>query len=134
EPSVPGVTCDVPTLQAAAAAATETATVLEVSLDGAPLQNISDYRASSPGPFPVLYPSNNILGLPGGVYFPQVTDGYWLMLAPLRKGAHTLRVHVEAPGAGISFTSVTHLSIIGQDDSVDAQHDLRRSTWWCTSG
>jgi hypothetical protein len=112
EPSVPGATCDVPTLQAAAAAATETATVLEVSLDGTPLQNIRDYRAGSPGPFPVLYPSNNILGLPAGAYFPQVTDGYWLMLAPLSKGTHTLQVHVVAPAVGISFTSVTHLIIV----------------------
>lgn len=111
DPSVPGVPCDVPTLTAGAAAATEAATVLEVSIDGVPVQNIQSYRAASPGPFSVTFPENNVLGLPGGTYSPQVADGYWLMLAPLSKGEHTLRVHVEAPAVGIQFTSVTHLIV-----------------------
>lgn len=111
DPSVPGVPCDVATLTAAAAAATEAATVLEVTLDGVAIQNIASYRAASPGSFSVTYPENNILGLPAGTYSPQVADGYWLLLAPLSKGEHTLRVHVEAPSVSIQFTSVTHLVI-----------------------
>ena len=111
DPSVPGVPCDVETLRAAAAVATDAATVLEVTIDGVPVQNVRDYRATSPEPFSVTYPADNVLGLPAGTYSPQVTDGYWLMLAPLSKGEHILRVHVEAPAVGISFTSVTHLIV-----------------------
>jgi hypothetical protein len=111
DPSVPGVPCDVATLTAAAAAATDAATVLEATIDGVPVQNIESFRATSPQPFSVTYPENNILGLPAGTYDPQVTDGYWLLLAPLSKGKHTLRFHVEAPGVSIRFTSVNHLIV-----------------------
>jgi len=111
DPSVPGVPCDVDTLTAAAAAATDTATVLEAAIDGVPVQSIQSYRATSPEPFSVTYPDDNILGLPADTYFPQVADGYWLLLAPLSKGEHTLVVHVEAPGASIHFTSETRIIV-----------------------
>jgi hypothetical protein len=111
DPSVPGVPCDEATLRASAAAATEAATVLEVSLDGVPIQHLHDYRASSPTAFAVTFPEDNLLGLNAGTYFPQVADGYWLMLAPLPKGKHTLLIHVEAPSVGISFTTLTHLVV-----------------------
>lgn len=34
---------------------------------------------------------NNLFGLPAGAYGPGVADGYYLMLAPLRPGNHTIR-------------------------------------------
>jgi hypothetical protein len=111
DPSVAGVPCDEATLRASAAAATEAATVLEVYLDGVPIQDLRDYRAISPETFAVTFPENNLLGLGAGTYFPQVADGYWLMLAPLPKGEHTLIVHVEAPSVSIAFVSVTHLVV-----------------------
>lgn len=111
DPSVPGVPCDVETLTVAAAAATDAATVLEATIDGVPVHSLESYRATSPEPFSVTYPEDNILGLPAGTYDPQVADGYWLLLGPLSKGPHTLRVHVEAPDVAISFTSVTHLIV-----------------------
>ena len=98
DPTVPGVPCDVPTLRAYAAANTEAADVLEVSIDGVPLQNVHGYRASSPKPFSLTYPENSVVGVPAGNYYPQVADGYWLMIAPLSKGTHDIRLHVRAPG------------------------------------
>lgn len=113
-PSVPGVPCDVPSLTATAAFNTEAATVLEVLIDGVPVQNLRDYRASSPGAFSITYPENSVTGLPAGTYYPQVADGYWLMLAPLSSGQHTIQMHVVAPATSngpIEYTVSQHLNI-----------------------
>jgi len=111
EPSVPGVTCDVPTLRAAAAAATTAATVLEVSIDGQAVSNLRDYRALSPDGFNVTLPEGNLLGLPAGTYGPHVADGYWLLLTPLSVGQHTIVVHAVNPTFGIDYTVTYHITI-----------------------
>lgn len=114
QPSVPGVTCDVPSLIATAAANTEAATALDVSIDGVAVQNVRNYRAASPGPFSINYPDNSVTGLPSGNYFPNVADGYWLILTPFAPGAHTIQVHVNAPATSngpIEFTIVWRLTV-----------------------
>jgi len=115
DPTVPGVPCVVEDLYASAARNTEKATVLEVSIDGVPVRNVRDFRARSPEAFSVTYPDNSAVGVPAGTYAPNVTDGYWLMLAPLSPGVHTLRVHVLAPDTDygtLEYTSVTHLTVL----------------------
>jgi hypothetical protein len=62
-------------------------TLLEVSIDGVPLENLQNYRAVSP-PFD----SNLIFGEPVVTYSPSISDGYWLMLAPLSAGEHTISI------------------------------------------
>jgi hypothetical protein len=114
DPTVPGVECDIEALRAAAAANTEAAEILEVTIDGVPVQNLREYRAASPEPFPLIYPENSVVGVPAGTYFPQVTDGYWLMLAPLPVGEHEIRVYVKAPDTIvglIEFTVIHHLTV-----------------------
>ena len=113
DPTVPGVECDVPTLRAAAAANTEAADILEVTIDGVALDDVEAYRAQSPV-FPLTYPENSVLGLPAGEYSPQVADGYWLMLAPLSRGEHTVHIHVRAPETIfglIEFDFIAHLTV-----------------------
>jgi hypothetical protein len=115
EPTVPGVECSVPDLQAGAAANTEAAEVLEVSIDGVPVQNVRAYRASSPAPFPLTYPENSVVGVPAGTYFPNVADGYWLMIAPLPPGQHEIRSYVKAPNTIfglIEFEVVNHVIVV----------------------
>jgi hypothetical protein len=116
DPTNPGVPCDIPTLQAAAAAAADGATVLEVSIDGRAVSQVSSYRAQSPGGFSITLPEANVLqflGLPtpAGIYSPQVADGFWLMLKPLSPGTHTIQMHVVNPAAGIEYTQVYHITI-----------------------
>jgi hypothetical protein len=65
-------------------------TSMDFKLDGVPLQNLFSYRAPSPGTFELTLPDNNIFGVPAGVYGPTVSDGYYLMLAPLSRGQHTI--------------------------------------------
>ena len=113
-PTVPGVPCCVPCLQATAAANTEAADILQVSIDGVSVKNVRAYRAASPGPFPVTYPQNSVIGVDAGTYFPQVADGYWLMLAPLAKGSHEVRIHVRAPATSyglIEFEVIHHITV-----------------------
>jgi hypothetical protein len=121
EPTVPGVTCDVPTLRAAAALNTTAADILEVTIDGKAVRNVRDYRAWSPHPFKVTYPENSVIGVDSGTYFPQVADGYWLMLAPPCEGEHELRVHVRTPGTSASygpmeFVVLYHLTVAEKPD------------------
>ena len=88
--------------------------MLDVTIEDVALRNVRDYRASSPQPFAIIYPENSVVGVPSGTYFPQVADGYWLMLAPLAIGEHTIRIHVRAPGTVfglIEFEVVTHLTV-----------------------
>jgi hypothetical protein len=110
--SNPGVTCDVPTLRSAAAAVATSVQTMEVSIDGEPVDHLRNYRALSPDSFSVTLPDGNFIGLPAGTYGPQVADGYWLMLAPLEPGTHTIRVHI-VPGAGngSEFDVIYHIRV-----------------------
>lgn len=115
DPSNPGVPCVVCDLEKLAIANTEAADVLEVQIDGVAVQSIRRYEASSPGPFAVIYPENSVVGLPAGLYFPQVTDGYWLMLKPLTPGPHEIRIHAHYPGLTYDpyeFTVIHHINVI----------------------
>ena len=83
---------------------------LSCTIDGQPLANLPAYRVESPlftfGPLP----GNNLLGLPTGTTSPAVSDGYFVMLAPLSSGQHTIHIAgafvftEEADGFDFSFT------------------------------
>jgi hypothetical protein len=108
------VACDVAALRATAASNTEKAIILEVTIDGTPQQNIRQYRALSPLPFEITYPENPVVPLSAGTYYPQISDGFWLMLHPLPPGPHTIELRVYAPGTtngDIDFTIVHHIVV-----------------------
>jgi hypothetical protein len=114
EPTNPGVPCDPNALRAAAEASMDSVT-LEASIDGAPLLNLSDYRVQSPV-FSVTVPDGNILGIPSGTYTPMVSDGYWLMLAPLSPGAHTIHLNGVVTGGVFNglVSEVTYYLIVAK--------------------
>jgi hypothetical protein len=83
-------------------------TNVEAEVDGVILGDLNDYIVTSPpfnfGPLPDL----NVLqyfgvDAPAGATSPSVSDGYWLMLAPLQKGSHTIRF-TGTMGTPINFT------------------------------
>lgn len=88
---------------------------LQCKVDGVPIQNLQRYRAVSPV-FSITLPEDNLVqalatllpyppcadGLPG-TYAPAVSDGYWLMLAPLPPGEHTTHFHSELPDFGFAL-------------------------------
>jgi hypothetical protein len=89
-------------------------TTLEASVDGTPLQNLSNYRIQSPF-FNATLPKDNVVGDPEGTYL-EVADGYWVFLEPLSPGQHEIRLHgtlIDPTSPTPSFeTAVTyHLTI-----------------------
>lgn len=112
EPTVPGVTCNLATLRIAAAASMDAVT-LAASLDGKALKKLHDQRVQSPV-VTLTYPADSVFGVPPGTYTPNVADGYWLMLAPLSVGAHTLHFKAEITGgvfAGTVIEVTYHLTV-----------------------
>ena len=59
-------------------------------VDGRPVSNLATYRCRNDEPFLVDMPDGNLFGIPAGTYGPSITDGYFLMLAPLSRGQHTI--------------------------------------------
>lgn len=84
---------------------------ISCEVDGVELADLDAHRAQSPlfefGPLP----ENNLLGLPSGTTSPAVSDGYFVMLAPLSAGTHTIR-----------FTSLLVFTL--ENDGFDFSFDL----------
>ena len=90
------------------------ATELHASVDGVPVSNLdpatTPYRVCA-GPvsrcdapsFSLTLPSENLFGAPEGTYEPAVADGYYLLLAPLPPGSHTLTFGGIGLAAGSEF-------------------------------
>jgi hypothetical protein len=80
------------------------ATSLQASVDGVPVGNLdpstTPYRACVgpvadcfPRSFSVTLPEDDAFGattVPAGTYAPAVADGFYLLLAPLKRGMHTI--------------------------------------------
>lgn len=75
---------------------------LSVTVDGKVLDQKQIQHVLSL-PFPTVFPADNVYGpdvchgqpLPAGVYSPSMDDGYYVLLAPLKVGPHTLQFHGE---------------------------------------
>lgn len=115
EPTVPGVLCNLNTLRQSAEANQDDPPTLEVKVDGARVENLRDFRVQSPAMI-LTYPEGNVISflfgtdVPAGTYTPNVTDGYWLILAPLSRGKHTIRVKGATAG-GFVGEGTFHLTI-----------------------
>jgi hypothetical protein len=115
-PASPSGTSD-KALRACATAQINHVTKLEASVDGVPLQDLTNYRAVSP-PFNFTSVPGNPFGVcqPAGCSSHAVADGYWIMLTPLSPGAHTVQFRGEAFFPELNnFTFVTgatyHLTV-----------------------
>jgi hypothetical protein len=64
-------------------------TDLATEIDGVSLKNLTQYRATSPNLVFAVAPSPNVLGVEAGSG-ELVADGYYLLLAPLSSGQHTI--------------------------------------------
>jgi hypothetical protein len=88
-------------------------TSLHASVDGAAVSNLNPqttpFRACAGGDptcapaFSVTLPGQNLFGVRAGVYSPAVADGFYLMLAPLSAGAHTIQFGGKGFFAGSKF-------------------------------
>ncbi len=106
----------------------DTVTDMHVSVDGHPISNLSAYRGASPAPFAMQVPappSNNLETYYGyshisGKVHPTVSDGYWIMLAPLPPGKHTITFGGTQKGS----VKLLNGSSYDIDFSVDVTYNL----------
>lgn len=71
---------------------------LEVEIDGVEVKNVAKFLEESKI-FSVTLPANNIFGLDAGFELsPSVDSGYYLAIAPMLPGEHTLHFHGEIEG------------------------------------
>ena len=99
-------------LAAGAAAVIDQATALGVQVDGVELQHPFNYRAASHLVTFTADPSWVALD-PCVTGQPQfgVSDGYWVMLAPLPKGEHTIHILASANAFGLLFDVTYHITV-----------------------
>jgi hypothetical protein len=97
-------------------------TKLFVTLDGKPVPlpvgttSLLDFRQFSPALFDLFIPADNLFasfGVTGPQTTPAVADGWYVLLAPLSPGTHTLSFGGETTGIGaydgqMTFTSTTY--------------------------
>lgn len=113
EPTIPGTPCLLNLLRKSAADSLDSVT-LEVSVDGKQLKRLSDLRVQSRDLILTL-PASNLIGIPAGTYSPNVADGYFVMLKPLRVGAHTIHLigdFTAGPFAGSHIEVTYNLTIV----------------------
>jgi hypothetical protein len=94
------------------------ATNLSAEVDGVTIPITQAYRVGSANPaFCFTLPPDDILTFIGegpfspGRYCPAVDDGYYVMLAPLAKGKHTIHFHGEIPDFGFSLDVTYNLTV-----------------------
>ena len=74
---------------------------LRASVDGVAIANLdpattpfrvcaAPVSGCAPPSFSLTFPDGNLFDLPAGIYQPAVQDGYYLLLAPLKPGVHTI--------------------------------------------
>jgi hypothetical protein len=86
-------------------------TALHASVDGEPIGvDLFTFDTCAGGDpacsasFSVTLPGNNVVGLRGGIYSPAVAVGYYLMLAPLPAGPHTISFGGQGQFGGAPFS------------------------------
>jgi hypothetical protein len=104
-------------LRTTAAAWINSTTRLAVELDTNEIHNFQ--RLQSPV-FAVALPEQNVFdapcagigNVPAGIYSPAVDDGFYVMLDPLKKGNHTLRIHAENPSQNFVLDVTYKLNVV----------------------
>jgi hypothetical protein len=83
-------------------------------IDGRPIQNLERYHRQT-DVFSFAFGGRG--DVPAGTY-PAVADGYWMLLAPLSAGTHTIRVITGAPGSDYHVDLLIELTIVPASEYV----------------
>jgi len=92
-------------------------TGLSASLDGSEIANLFAYRAKS-GPFTLSILPDTLwtdFGYEAGSRYPNLSDGYYVLLKPLEPGYHLLTFEAEVdnnPGQAVTY----HLTVVEAED------------------
>ena len=83
---------------------------LATQVDRVPLHSLPRYRTGSPI-FSFTMPPDNIFGLGPPLTRDGISDGFWIMLAPLSPGAHRIHFHGEIPSASFVVDVTYNLTV-----------------------
>lgn len=97
-------------LRAQCREAMDSAAGLSLEVNGVVVPHLGRFRVQSPV-FSITLPLDNILEVPAGTYRPSVADGYYVMLAPLPPGRHTVRFRGALTRFGFSLDVAYHLTV-----------------------
>lgn len=92
----------IPDILSALAGVTADITNLSCTIDGTAVKHLEKFITISPV-FSLTVPSDNILGLPAAVYTPDIDEGFYLMLAPMSPGNHTIHFTGSSPDLGYAL-------------------------------
>ena len=119
-PRTPGLTA--PELRQEAKPYMDSGTDIRAEIDGVSVKNLdsdnSPYRINSTV-FSVTVPDDNLSAYANGVTtpaqtcYPMIDDGYYLMVAPLSNGNHTLHFHGTIVDFGNFTVDITYYLVIG---------------------
>ena len=90
---------------------------LSVTVDGVAIKNLRRVKSEV---FVVTLPEDNVFdspcaglgGVPAGIYYPAVDDGFYVLLDRLRAGTYTLHFHAENPSQGFVQDVVYNLTVV----------------------
>ena len=82
---------------------------LFATIDEVQVANPRAFRSQS-AVFRLNLPDDNLFGLPAGTYRPAVADGYYVLVAPLAPGRHTITFG-GVDGTGLSQHITYHLTV-----------------------
>ena len=87
-------------------------------IDGAPVNDLNDFRFESPlfefGPLP----ENNLLGAPEGSTSPSVDAGYYLLFSPLSPGEHEIHFGGAITSLGASIDTTYRIRVVPEPASL----------------
>ena len=111
-------------LTAAAESFVDPSSDLTCEIDGHPVRDVARFHFITPvftwGPLP----ADNLLGLPAGTCSPSVSDGYFLMIAPLSVGRHTVHFTGTAGVSPNAFTlDITYDLTVQPEGQCDKDQD-----------
>jgi hypothetical protein len=89
--------------------------LLTAVIDNQKISNLTQQRVETPV-IALTLPRDNLAGIAAGTYSPQVGDGYYLMVAPLPPGTHTIYIRGEATAGVFAGTviEVTYKLTVGR--------------------
>ncbi len=93
---------------------------LSATVDGVEIRDIElRYYEESPI-FSVVLPEDNVFGVSAGLFEPCADAGFYLMLAPLPPGEHTIHLTGSVPQTGISLDVTYELEVVPRGELLRA--------------
>lgn len=106
---------------ACAKALIDTTTNLAAEIDGVQVRNLTLYRVQS-SDFNFTAPPDNLNGIPPGSG-QSTADGYYLLLAPLSAGQHTIHFTGTFPAFNFTIDTTYHLTVGSQSNRITSGTD-----------